>query len=151
MRWARPTRNFYNDAFARQGYGDDVREVQRLWLAGDKRRARRRVPIAIGLGTNLIGTDDMMRDRLRLYRDAGITTLRAGLGGDDLDTKLSHLAHLLDLIGEINAEMPATQPAPESRANNQGPSRRCAGPMLTLGRGEFAQFGLRVMRRRCRG
>ena len=30
------TTNFYNDAFARQGYGDDVREVQRLWLAGDR-------------------------------------------------------------------------------------------------------------------
>ena len=30
------TTNFYNDAFARQGYGDDVREVQRLWLAGDQ-------------------------------------------------------------------------------------------------------------------
>ena len=28
------TTNFYNDAFERQGYGDDVREVQRLWLVG---------------------------------------------------------------------------------------------------------------------
>ena len=36
--------NFYNDAFARQGYGDDVREVQRLWQAGDTEAARRRVP-----------------------------------------------------------------------------------------------------------
>ena len=35
-----PTRNFYNDAFARQGYGDDVAEVQRLWLAGDREAAR---------------------------------------------------------------------------------------------------------------
>jgi F420-dependent oxidoreductase-like protein len=101
--------NFYNNAFARQGYGDDVREVQRLWLAGDQESARKRVPVEIGLGTNLIGTDDMIRNRMRLYRDAGITMLRAGLGGDDLDTQLSHLAHLLDLIGEINAEMPATR------------------------------------------
>ena len=52
------TTNFYNNAFERQGYGDDVREVQRLWLAGDKEAARERVPIEIGLGTNLIGTDD---------------------------------------------------------------------------------------------
>ena len=35
------TTNFYNNAFERQGYGDDVREVQRLWLAGDKDAARR--------------------------------------------------------------------------------------------------------------
>jgi F420-dependent oxidoreductase-like protein len=104
------TTNFYNEAFARQGYGDDVREVQRLWLAGDREAARRRVPIEIGLGTNLIGTDDMVRDRLRLYRDAGITMLRIGPAGTDLDSRLAHLARLLDLVGEINAEAASTRP-----------------------------------------
>jgi alkanesulfonate monooxygenase SsuD/methylene tetrahydromethanopterin reductase-like flavin-dependent oxidoreductase (luciferase family) len=53
---------FYNNAFARQGYGDDIREVRRLWLAGERDAARRRVPAAIGLGTNLIGTDDQVLD-----------------------------------------------------------------------------------------
>lgn len=99
-----PTRNFYNDAFARQGYGDDVAEVQRLWLAGDREAAAARVPLAIGLGTNLVGTDDMLRDRLRLHRDAGITTLRAGLAGDDLEARLDQLGRLLDLVREVNAE-----------------------------------------------
>ena len=98
------TTNFYNNAFDRQGYGDDVREVQRLWLSGDKEAARKRVPIAIGLGTNLIGTDDLVRDRLRLYRDCGVTTLRAGLQGDDLETNLSDLARLLDLVRDVNDE-----------------------------------------------
>ena len=100
--------NFYNNAFDRQGYGDDIREVQRLWLAGDKDAARRRVPTAIGLGTNLIGTDDLVRDRLRLYRDAGITTLRANLHGGigaDLDQQLGDLERLLDLVGEVNDEV----------------------------------------------
>jgi F420-dependent oxidoreductase-like protein len=104
------TTNFYNEAFARQGYGDDVRAVQQLWLAGDRDAARRRVPTAIGLGTNLVGTDDLIRDRLRLYRDTGITTLRAQLQGDparDLQRQLDDVAHLLDLVHEINAE-PAT-------------------------------------------
>ena len=91
------TKNFYNDAFERQGYGEDVREVQRLWLAGDKDAARERVPTAIGLGTNLVGTDDIIRERLRVYRDAGVTTLRVGLQGDSLDARLADLGHLLDL------------------------------------------------------
>ena len=47
--------NFYNNAFARQGFGDDVAEVQRLWAEGDRATAAARVPIEIGLGTNLIG------------------------------------------------------------------------------------------------
>ena len=99
--------NFYNNAFERQGYGDDIREVQRLWLAGDKDAARRRVPTAIGLGTNLIGTDDLVRDRLRLYRDAGVTTLRSNLHGGpdgDLDRQLADLERLLDLVRQVNDE-----------------------------------------------
>lgn len=102
--------NFYNNAFERQGYGEDVRAVQRLWLAGDKDAARSRVPIAIGLGTNLIGTDDLIRDRLRLYRDAGINVLRANLQGGptsaDLDRRLDDLGRLLDLVRTINEESP---------------------------------------------
>lgn len=107
------TTNFYNDAFARQGYGDDVRAVQRLWLDGDREGARRRVPIEIGLGTNLIGTDDMIRDRLRAYRDAGIDLIRAGLQGDPsggLDRQLDDLGRLVTLVGEVNDERRA-QPA----------------------------------------
>jgi F420-dependent oxidoreductase-like protein len=99
------TTNFYNNAFERQGYGDDVREVQRLWLAGDKEAARKRVPISIGLGTNLVGTDDMVRERLRLYRAAGVTTLRVGLQGipgGGIDGQLSDLARLLDLVAVVN-------------------------------------------------
>lgn len=101
------TTNFYNDAFARQGYGDDVRAVQRLWLDGDREGARRRVPIEIGLGTNLIGTDDMIRDRLRAYRDAGIDLIRAGLQGDPsggIDRQLDDLGRLVTLVGEVNDE-----------------------------------------------
>jgi len=104
--------NFYNNAFERQGYGDDIREVQQLWLAGDKDAARRRVPTAIGLGTNLIGTNDLVRARLRLYRDAGITTLRANLQGGpdaDLDRQLGDLERLLDLVSQVNDEAPGAE------------------------------------------
>ena len=100
--------NFYNNAFERQGYGEDVRAVQRLWLAGDKEAARRRVPTAIGLGTNLIGTDDLVRERLRLYRDAGVNTLRATCqgrsNGDDLDHQIDDIGRLLDLVQTVNDE-----------------------------------------------
>lgn len=102
--------NFYNNAFERQGFGDDVREVQRLWLAGDKDAARRRVPIGIGVGTNLIGTDDLVRERLRRYRDAGITTLRANFHGrpdTDLDRQLGDLGRLVELVRGVNDESTA--------------------------------------------
>jgi alkanesulfonate monooxygenase SsuD/methylene tetrahydromethanopterin reductase-like flavin-dependent oxidoreductase (luciferase family) len=99
--------NFYNAAFARQGFADDVAAVQDLWLAGRREEAADRVPREIGLKTNLLGTPAMVRDRLRLYRRAGVTTLQAKLEGD-LRHKVDTLAQLIDLVNEVNAE-----PVPE--------------------------------------
>jgi F420-dependent oxidoreductase-like protein len=98
------TTNFYNNAFSRQGFGPDVHDVQRLWRSGDKEGARKRVPVEIGLRTNLIGTDDTISARLRLYRDAGVTSLRVGIAGDDLDRQLDDLGRLLDLVHHVNEE-----------------------------------------------
>jgi F420-dependent oxidoreductase-like protein len=97
--------NFYNRAFERQGYGDDVRAVQRLWLEGDREAARRRVPVAIGYGTNLLGTDETVRHRLVAYRDAGVTTLRVGAQGSPA-AKLNDLARLVELVDQVNNESP---------------------------------------------
>jgi alkanesulfonate monooxygenase SsuD/methylene tetrahydromethanopterin reductase-like flavin-dependent oxidoreductase (luciferase family) len=94
--------NFYKDAFTRQGFGADVDEVQRLWLAGDREAAAARVPLEIGLNTNLIGTPPMVKERLVAYRDAGVDTLRVGLAGAGLGARLDTLGLLLDLVAEVN-------------------------------------------------
>jgi F420-dependent oxidoreductase-like protein len=104
--------NFYNAAFARQGFADDVAAVQDLWLAGRREEAADRVPRDIGLKTNLLGTPAMVKDRLRLYRRAGITTLQAKLDGD-LRHKVDTLAQLIDLVHEVNTE-PDVQPEEQS-------------------------------------
>ncbi len=95
--------NFYNAVFARQGFADDVAAVQDLWLAGRREEAAERVPLDIGLKTNLLGTPAMVKERLRLYRRAGITTLQAKLDGD-LQQKVDTLAQLIDLVTESNEE-----------------------------------------------
>jgi F420-dependent oxidoreductase-like protein len=95
--------NFYNAAFARQGFADDVAAVQDLWLAGRREEAAARVPRDIGLKTNLLGTPAMVKDRLRLYSQVGITTLQAKLDGD-LQHKVDTLAQLIDLVNQVNEE-----------------------------------------------
>lgn len=100
--------NFYNDAFARQGYGDDVAEVQRLWAAGDREGAAARVPIEIGLGTNLVGPPDVIRDRLVDYERSGVTTLRVNVGGS-LDEQVAQLEVLIGLAGEAGAQLAGTR------------------------------------------
>jgi hypothetical protein len=95
--------NFYNQAFERQGFGDDVRAVQRLWQAGLRDEAARRVPRALGARTNLLGTVAMVRSRLRVYRDAGVRTLLVKVRGP-LPERLAALGQTLELAGEINRE-----------------------------------------------
>jgi hypothetical protein len=82
--------NFYNDAYKRAGYADVALEVQRLWLDGRRDDATARVPDELVLKTNLLGTDAMVRRRLELYRDAGVTTLRVEPAGETGHRRLDH-------------------------------------------------------------
>jgi F420-dependent oxidoreductase-like protein len=93
--------NFYNDAYKRAGYTDVALEVQRLWLDGRRDEATARVPDELVLKTNLLGTDAMVRRRLELYRDAGVTTLRVEPAGDTLDARLATLGRLLGLVRSL--------------------------------------------------
>ena len=90
--------NFYNDAFKRAGYTDVALEVQRLWLDARREEAAARVPDELVLKTNLLGTDAMVRRRLELYRDAGVTTLRVEPAGETLEQRLATLGRLLSLV-----------------------------------------------------
>jgi F420-dependent oxidoreductase-like protein len=97
-------KNFYNAAFTRQGYGSDVDAVQALWLAGRRDEAADRVPVELGAKTNLVGTPAMIAARLRLYRDAGVTTLQAKLAGDPT-RQLDTLAQLVDIASRLDDGM----------------------------------------------
>lgn len=93
--------NFYNDSFKRGGFEDVAVEVQKLWLDGRHDDATARVPDEMVLQTNFLGTDDMVRDRLRAHRDAGITTVRLMPDGATLDEKLTTLGRALDLVRSL--------------------------------------------------
>ena len=73
--------NFYNDAFKRAGYEEDARAIQSLWLAGKRKEAAARVPDAMVTEFQILGNQDMVRERLARYREAGVTTLKLGLDG----------------------------------------------------------------------
>jgi F420-dependent oxidoreductase-like protein len=95
--------NFYNDSYRRMGYADVAQEVQDLWLKGERQAAAARVPDELVLKTNLIGTEDMVRQRLRTYQAAGVNTLRIDPDGATLDERLTNLARLIELVREIDA------------------------------------------------
>jgi F420-dependent oxidoreductase-like protein len=90
--------NFYNRAYSRQGWDAVAQEVQQLWLEGRRDAAAAAVPEAMVLATTLIGTEDMVRARLRAWRDAGVDTVRLYPAGDTLTARLDTLARGIDLV-----------------------------------------------------
>jgi len=96
--------NFYNEVFQRAGYTDLALQVQDLWLQGQRKAASALIPDELVLKTNLIGTKEMIRERLRVHQRAGVTTLSVFPTGQTLDARLNTLGQLLDLVKEVNAE-----------------------------------------------
>lgn len=93
--------NFYNDAFKRAGYAAAAEEVQALWVSGDKEAAIRAVPDEMVLKTNLIGTREMIVERIKAYAAAGVTTLRISTSGRNWRERTETLAEATDLIHSI--------------------------------------------------
>ncbi len=98
------TTNFYNDAYSRQGWADAATEVQRLWVDGRRQEAVDAVPDEMILQTTLIGTEEMVRERMRVWRDAGISTLRIYPAGQTLDQRLETLGRAIGIVEQLNRE-----------------------------------------------
>jgi F420-dependent oxidoreductase-like protein len=94
--------NFYNAAYARQGWSDVTVEIQQRWQAGDRDGAAALVTDDMVLATTLIGTEAMVRDRLRVWQDAGVTTARLYPAGETIADRLATLGRAMDLITELN-------------------------------------------------
>jgi F420-dependent oxidoreductase-like protein len=90
--------NFYNDAYSRQGWAEIAAAVRARWQAGDRDGAAALVSDDMVLATTLIGTEDGVRDRLRTWRDVGVTTVRLYPAGETLHERLATLARAIDLV-----------------------------------------------------
>lgn len=90
--------NFYNQAYSRQGWADVAAAVRERWQAGDREGAAALVTDDMVLATTLIGTEDMVRDRLKVWRDAGVDTVRLYPAGDTVDARLATLGRAIELV-----------------------------------------------------
>ena len=95
------TANFYNDAYSRQGWADVAAQVRDRWQAGDRDGAAALVTDDMVLATTLIGTEDMVRTRLRVWREAGVDTVRLYPAGDTPTARLDTLARGIELVRNV--------------------------------------------------
>lgn len=93
--------NFYNDAFARAGYEELAKRVQSLWIEGRRDEATALIPDEIVLRTNLLGTDEMVAERIAAYQRAGITTIRVAPGGANSSERIATLERFMGLVDSL--------------------------------------------------
>lgn len=78
-------RNFYNTVFARQGYADEAKIVQDLYLDGKKEEAMAALPDEFIDKVALIGPEGHVRERIAALRENGITHLHVNPMTSDLN------------------------------------------------------------------
>jgi alkanesulfonate monooxygenase SsuD/methylene tetrahydromethanopterin reductase-like flavin-dependent oxidoreductase (luciferase family) len=67
--------NFYNQLMVRYGFEAAAAEVQDLYLAGRREEAMAALPDGLIDAVTLCGPREHVRDRLAVYREAGVGTL----------------------------------------------------------------------------
>src|SRR4051812_42540398 len=90
--------NFYNELMRRYGFEDAAREVQDLYLDGRREDAMTALPDELLDSVSLIGPTDVVTERLRIYRDAGVGTLGVMPLAPGKDERLRQLRLLAECL-----------------------------------------------------
>jgi F420-dependent oxidoreductase-like protein len=91
-------KNFYNALVRRYGFEEAADEVQELYLSGKKDEAAAALPAELIDKTALVGPVDRVKERLELYRDAGVGTLITTPIAPDMAGRSKMLHALADLL-----------------------------------------------------
>jgi F420-dependent oxidoreductase-like protein len=90
-------RNFYNQLVQRYGFEEAAREVQDLYLEGKREEAAAALPAELIDSVTLCGPADVVRDRLAVYREAGVGTLIVSPMAFDAAERLNQLRLIAEL------------------------------------------------------
>jgi F420-dependent oxidoreductase-like protein len=96
--------NFYNQAYSRQGWAEVADAVKKRWQAGDRQGAAALITDDMIVATTLIGTEPMIRDRLRVWCGAGVDTVRIYPAGNTLEERITTLGTAIDLVHSIRRD-----------------------------------------------
>jgi F420-dependent oxidoreductase-like protein len=89
--------NFYNALVQRYGFSDAAREVQDLYLEGKRDEAMAALPDELIDTVSLCGPPDVVRDRLAVFRDAGVGTLMVSPMAWSFEDRLQQLRLVAEL------------------------------------------------------
>jgi alkanesulfonate monooxygenase SsuD/methylene tetrahydromethanopterin reductase-like flavin-dependent oxidoreductase (luciferase family) len=76
-------KNFYNEVARRYGYEKEAESIQDLYLEGKKKEAIASVPDGLVDEVALCGSKERIAERVRAWREAGVSTLLVSVEGAD--------------------------------------------------------------------
>ncbi len=91
-------KNFYNALVRRYGFEDAAAEVQNLYLDGKKAEAAAALPAELIDMTSICGPADLVKERLSVYRDAGVGTLITTPMAFEPDARVKMMRELAELV-----------------------------------------------------
>ena len=91
-------KNFYNALVRRYGFEEAAQEVQDLYLSGKKDEEAAALPAELIDKTALVGPVDRVKERLELYREAGVGTLITTPIAPDMEGRSKMMRALADLV-----------------------------------------------------
>jgi alkanesulfonate monooxygenase SsuD/methylene tetrahydromethanopterin reductase-like flavin-dependent oxidoreductase (luciferase family) len=89
--------NFYNRVVSRYGYEKEAKQIQDLYLEGKREEAMAAIPDSLIDTVSLCGPPDVVRERLAVYRDAGVGTLGVTPTAFTADDRLEQLRLIAEL------------------------------------------------------
>jgi F420-dependent oxidoreductase-like protein len=90
-------KNFYNEVMRRYGFEEAAERVQDLYLDGKPAEAAAALPAEFIDKVALVGPRDVVKERLAVYRDAGVGTLGVTPMAFTKDERLEQLRHIAEL------------------------------------------------------
>jgi F420-dependent oxidoreductase-like protein len=91
--------NFYNNLVCRYGFEADAKVIQDFYLEGKREEAMAAIPDTLIEMVSLCGPKDVVRERLAVYRDAGVGTLGITPIAFNKDDRLEQLRLVAELAG----------------------------------------------------
>jgi F420-dependent oxidoreductase-like protein len=90
-------KNFYNAMMRRYGFEEAAAKVQDLYLDGKRGEAAAALPTEFIDSVCLVGPPDRVRERLAMYRDAGVGTLLTTIVAPDVESRRATIRQLAEL------------------------------------------------------
>lgn len=95
------SKNFYNGIFSKSGCAAEAKNIQGLYLAGEKQAAEEAIPDDYLAKSSLIGPEGFVKERLYALRESGVSSLNVNFAGANVAERTAQCEKLRNLVDSL--------------------------------------------------